>query len=256
MSDAPIHPSQSFGSAAELYDRARPSYPQRAIDSLLETGGRQVLDVGCGTGILARSFLARGCDVLGIEPDDRMANVARRHGVTVETSRFEDWEPAGRSFDLVVSGMAWHWVDREIASAKAGEVLRVGGAFAALWSFFDLPDEVRAALLPAYERHAPGLPSTAAVLVGAPPSGAADADADALSDSGRFGPPWREEYRYTTQSWVDELATRSSHRTLPADVRAALLADVAAAIDGVGGSFEVTYSTRVLRAVSRSSGAR
>ncbi len=43
--------AESFGSVADLYDRARPSYPPALIDALLADGGRTVLDVGCGTGI-------------------------------------------------------------------------------------------------------------------------------------------------------------------------------------------------------------
>lgn len=84
----------SFGEDAEQYDRARPSYPAVLVDDLLSEGAHDVLDVGCGTGKVARLFLARGCDVLGVEPDERMAAVARRHGVVVEIATFEEWDSA------------------------------------------------------------------------------------------------------------------------------------------------------------------
>ena len=38
-------------------------------------------DVGCGTGLAARLVAERGVKVLGVEPDERMAHVARRHGI-------------------------------------------------------------------------------------------------------------------------------------------------------------------------------
>jgi len=56
--------------------------------------GRDVLDVGCGTGIAARQFQAAGCRVLGVDPDARMAGLARRSGLEVQVATFETWDPA------------------------------------------------------------------------------------------------------------------------------------------------------------------
>ena len=81
--------AESFGADAERYNRARPSYPRLLIDRIV--GGRtgvSVLDVGSGTGIAARQLQAAGCQVLGIDPDERMAGVARETGVETEVSRF------------------------------------------------------------------------------------------------------------------------------------------------------------------------
>ena len=85
---------ESFGAVAELYDRARPEYPQSLIDALQADGERTVLDVGCGTGIVATLLTARGCRVTGVEVDPRMAEVARRKGLDVEVGAFERWRAA------------------------------------------------------------------------------------------------------------------------------------------------------------------
>src|SRR3954452_10575594 len=96
-------------------------------DVLLADGGAlDVLDVGSGTGIVARQLAARGCRVLGLEPDPRMAEIARRRGTEMEVAAIEDWEPGGRSFDLVTSGQAWHWVDPAQGAARVAEALRPG----------------------------------------------------------------------------------------------------------------------------------
>ena len=52
-----------FDEVAEDYDRHRPSYPDVLVDRACELagidGGGPVLEIGCGTGQLTRSLLAR-----------------------------------------------------------------------------------------------------------------------------------------------------------------------------------------------------
>src|SRR5688500_10093400 len=94
----------------------------------MEGSPRVVLDVGCGTGIAGGLFTARGCRVVGVEPDPRMAVLARRRGIDVHETTFEEWEP-GEEFDLLVSGQAWHWVDQrpqEGAEAAPANGARIG----------------------------------------------------------------------------------------------------------------------------------
>ena len=100
MSEAHQHRqvAESFGSDAERYDRTRPSYPGALVERIVASSpGREVLDVGCGTGIAARQFQAAGCRVLGVDPDARMAGLARQGGLEAEVATFEAWDPAGCS---------------------------------------------------------------------------------------------------------------------------------------------------------------
>lgn len=84
--------AHSFGADAERYDRTRPRYPNALVERILAASPElDVLDVGCGTGIAARQFQAAGCTVLGVEPDSRMAEFARRGGLEVEVATFEAW---------------------------------------------------------------------------------------------------------------------------------------------------------------------
>ena len=122
--------AKSFGLDAERYDRARPSYPQAMVGQIIAASpGRDVLDVGIGTGISARPFQAAGCRVTGVDVDDRMAEFARRQGFEVEVASFEEWRPGGRMFDLVIAGQAWHWVDPVAGALKAAQVLRPSGGW-------------------------------------------------------------------------------------------------------------------------------
>ena len=132
--------AESFGTDAGRYDRARPSYPAALVEWIVAASpGPGVLDVGCGTAIAARQFQAAGCRVLGVDPDVRMADLARRNGLEVEMAAFEAWDPAGRAFDAVVAGQAWHWVDPVAGAAKAAQALRPAGG----WRCSGMPSSLR-----------------------------------------------------------------------------------------------------------------
>jgi SAM-dependent methyltransferase len=151
--------AEGFGSDAGRYDRARPAYPAGLVERIIAASpGRDVLDVGCGTGIAARLFQEAGCRVLGVDPDPRMAGLARRGGTETETATFEDWDPAGRMFDAVIAAQAWHWVDPVAGAAKAAGVLRPGGRLTVFWNAFAPPQELGEAFGAVCRRALPGSP--------------------------------------------------------------------------------------------------
>ncbi len=200
--------AESFGADAERYDRSRPSYPAAMVDDLLAGKPARVLDVGCGTGMVARLFLARGCDVLGVEPDSRMASIAESHGIQVEVASFEAWDPARRTFDLVVAGQAWHWVDPSVGPGKAAALLGPGGWLAIFWNRGRHDTPTRAALDEAYL--------------------------------------WAQQY--SRDEWLDQLGTHSDHIALEPQELATLLHAVGAAIDRLGGSITLHYETQLISA--------
>jgi SAM-dependent methyltransferase len=240
----------SFGGVAALYDRARPSYPPALIDTLMEWQPRAVLDVGCGTGKASRLLADRGCVVLGVEPDPSMAAIAREHGIDVEDGTFERWDPRRRTFDLLVSGQAWHWVEPAAGVAKAASVLKPGGHIAVFWNRGRHDPEVAAALDEVYARIAPSIEKPTTELH--PAHEAHTEHFEALRSSGRFTAvearayPW--EAVYDRAGWLDFIATQSDHVLLPDAQRAALLQAVGDLIDGLGGSIPYHFSTLLLTA--------
>ncbi|MHB8463268.1 MAG: class I SAM-dependent methyltransferase [Acidimicrobiales bacterium] len=241
----------SFGDDAAQYDRARPSYPSRLVDDLVGPDIHRVLDVGCGTGIAARLFAARGCAVLGVEADERMAAVARRTGIEVAVAPFETWTPTPDPFDLVIAAQSWHWIDPTIGASKAGSVLRPAGRFAAFWNGYRHSPEVRAALIEVYKRHAPDLAAGSLSLGGAGGAGAATF-IDALTASDLFEPVERRSYpsqrAYTREEWLDQLQTHSDHRTMEPATLKAILSEVGGVIDGRGGTIIVDHPVDLITA--------
>ncbi|GAA3885177.1 class I SAM-dependent methyltransferase [Saccharothrix violaceirubra] len=244
--------AESFGVDPARYDRTRAAYPREVIARVVSAApGPALVDVGCGTGIAARQFLAAGRTVLGVEPDTRMADFARRTGVDVEVATFEAWEPAGRLFDAVVSGTAWHWVDPVAGAAKAARVLRPGGVLAPFGHVYELPAPTAHALADAYRRVAPDSP------IGFGDRSILDAyqglytrAADGVRAAGGFDEPvvWRHDWErtYSRAELLDLIPTSGGLTGLPPGHLAEVLDAVAAT---VGESVTLPYATWGLTAI-------
>lgn len=244
--------AESFGTDPERYDRTRPRYPQALIDRIAAAiPGRDVLDVGIGTGVSASPFQAAGYRVLGIEADPRMALLAREKGFTVEQARFEDWDPASRMFDAITAGMTWHWIDPQEGAAKAAQVLRPCGLLALFWNVHQPPPELAQAFAEIYQRVLPDTPFATAPRD--PVAGynqlldtvAASIKAtSAFIDIERLRFDW--ERRYTTEEWLDQVPTFGGHSTFPPGKLDAILSGMSAAIEENGSSFKMRYAALAL----------
>jgi SAM-dependent methyltransferase len=248
--------AESFGADAARYDRTRPSYPRAMVDRILAASpGPRVLDVGCGTGIVARLFQAAGAQVLGVDPDERMARQARAGGLEVEVARIEDWDPAGRTVDVAVAGQAWHWVDPTAGAARAAQALRPGGRLAVFWNAFRPPAGLSEAIAAAYQRVLPAAP----LRGGLPgPDGYAklgDRAAAGMREAGSFGPAERWQFdwerAYTRDEWLDLVPTYGGNTQLPAAILGEVLDGIGAAVDAIGGRFTMGYTTVVTTAARR-----
>jgi SAM-dependent methyltransferase len=136
-------------SAAEVYDEFFvPSlfqeWPGRVADAAEIRPGQRVLDVACGTGVLARTVAERvGPDgsVVGLDLNSGMLAVARRKAQAIEwrPGRAEALPFDGASFDAVVSQFGlMFFEDRQAALREMLRVLRPGGRIAvAVWDTLD-----------------------------------------------------------------------------------------------------------------------
>lgn len=240
--------AESFGASAELYDAHRPSYPAELITWLSDEVGHAA-DVGCGTGQVARLLRAAGWDVVGVDVDERMAATARSHGLTVEVSRFEDWEPP-TTFDLITAGQSWHWIDPDVGYRHAADLLRPGGRLALFWNSYRYDPPMQSAIESAVGGRMPSL------LVDSVPFGTSSPDHAALDAAMiRRSTTWFTTPEFHTFShrrtqtvgdWVAELHTHSPIATLPDDDRRELLDGLAGSLsEDVRDTIDVVHDTRV-----------
>ena len=238
----------SFGSVAERYDRYRPRYPSELIDDLAALQPAKVLDVGCGTGKAAAALAERGLSVLGVEVDERMAQVARGHGVEVQVAAFESWDAAGREFDLITCGDAWHWIDPVRGVAKAAELLNAGGTIARFWTSTVLDEALSNAFDPIYRRYAPEVTQVWHGARSVPRVHASSADLFARSAS--FSPVEMRSHRwersFDADEWVGLAATVSDHQQLGTERLMALLSALRSRIEELGGTVHSHHETYVL----------
>ncbi|MFG1603442.1 class I SAM-dependent methyltransferase [Actinoplanes sp. NPDC049265] len=204
--------ANSFGPAARSYERGRPGYPAEALDWLLPPGRPRVLDLGAGTGKLTRALAGRGLPVTAVEPSQGMIEELRRvlpavhaHQGTAENIPLPD-----DAVDVVLVAQAWHWVDVDRAVPEIARVLAPGGRLGVLWN---VRDESAAAWV-----HRLGIIIDSADQSRDPAMGPP------------FGPVRTAEFRWTDrvspEALLDLVASRSRVILLPADERAALLAQV------------------------------
>jgi SAM-dependent methyltransferase len=155
--------ARSFEAVAQEYERHRPDYPAEAIDWAaarlgLERGAR-VLDVGAGTGKLARGLVAAGFDVVAVEPGGAMLDQLRINVPEAEPHEApaEAIPLPAESVDAAFAGQAYHWFDRERAVPELNRVLTPGGGLVLLWNWWDERDPLQRELgeLVGYAGHDP-----------------------------------------------------------------------------------------------------
>jgi ubiquinone/menaquinone biosynthesis C-methylase UbiE len=124
-------------SAGATYERYRLGYPQRLVERVAGLAGLKagdaVLDLGCGTGMLALAFARLGMVVTAMDPEPEMLAAAgakaRAQGaqVTLLSGGSQDLTADMGPFRLVTMGRAFHWMDRAATLAMLDRIVAPDG---------------------------------------------------------------------------------------------------------------------------------
>ncbi|WP_067805109.1 class I SAM-dependent methyltransferase [Nocardia beijingensis] len=239
----PLH----FETHAEIYDRARPPYPDALWSRLTDRGllrhGVRVLELGAGTGLATEPMLRAGASVTAVEPGRSLAERLRLRcpEADVRVAGAEVVPLPTAAFDLAVAATAVHWFDLEVVLPKIHHALAPGGHFAVWRNAFGDPS---VAQTPFRERVA----DIAARRGGAPTrTGPGELDTAAwvsrLTASGHFAATHVEQFSWTIELRTDQIrdlfTTFSDWSTTEVDV-------AARAVDELGGSVVEHYVTPLI----------
>lgn len=213
----------SFDDVAQLYDASRLGYPSEIVEYVVSTAGlgvgSAVLEVGCGTGQLTERFACLEFDLTAIDIGLSMIAAARRRlgdsAVSFHVTSFEDFAVADGSFDLIISGNAFHWVDPEVKFHKSARLLRPGGWLALLSTGELYDDPLGAALLDMWVARS----NDNGAWVKQPKP----ADAEIIASTGSFEVPIHKTHAQRIVVPVDMVVglenTRATSLSWPDDVR-------------------------------------
>jgi len=138
-----------FSKKADNYSKGRQGYAPEAIDLIfrqLMPAGGTAADIGAGTGMLSREFLARGIPVYCVEPNaDMLARARSAYGedpnfFPVDASA-EQTGLADSSIQLITAASAFHWFDMQAFRRECMRILAPGGKVCILNNARDYHDD-------------------------------------------------------------------------------------------------------------------
>jgi SAM-dependent methyltransferase len=138
-----INSTARFSDRVADYVKYRPDYPPALVDVLKNNAGLPaggiIADIGSGTGKSSLPFLKNGHTVYAVEPNGPMREAAEAilhdypNFISVEGTA-EDTGLISGSVDLVFSGQAFHWFDREKSRREFERILKPGGIICLVWN--------------------------------------------------------------------------------------------------------------------------
>lgn len=128
----------NFGRTASDYIKYRRGFPDEWFNLILQKGiiktNDHVLDLGTGTGSIARGLAMQGCKVTGLDLSTELIEQAKKLDTHANVQiqyligTAEQIELPPQSFDVITAGQCWHWFKGGKVAQECMRLLKSGGA--------------------------------------------------------------------------------------------------------------------------------
>ena len=243
---------KTFNTDEYNYDKSRPDYPKELFYDILDyinlSENSNVLEIGIGTGQATLPFLNKGCKVTAVELGDKLASYCAQKyshfdNFSIINSDFIEADLPEKSFDLIYSATAFHWIPKDSGYAKIKSLLNSDGAVALFWNHpfvSNVSDETNLASMAIYEKYRPNDKT--------PVEFDLSKCQEQINELEQYGfknvksKIYKRTRKLTSDEYISLIKTYSDHNALPKEVRKAFEKDMKKAIDDVGGVINI-YDT-------------
>lgn len=243
---------RTFNTDEYNYDKSRPDYPKELFNDIFDyinlSENSNILEIGIGTGQATLPFLNKGCNVTAVELGDKLTRYCAQKfshfdNFSIINSDFIEADLPEKSFDLIYSATAFHWIPNDSGYEKIKSLLKSDGAVALFWNHpfvSNVSDETNLSSMSVYKKYRPNdkIP--------------VEFDSikcqEQINELKRYGfaniksKVYKRIRRLTSGEYISLIKTYSDHNSLSEKVRNAFEKDMKKAIDDVGGVINI-YDT-------------
>jgi len=242
-----------FGKTASAYAVHRLGFPVSMYDrwndlGLLPKGRVTALDLGTGTGTIARSLASLGHNVIATDIDTEMLEAAKdlaagqQLAVNFLQRPSENTGLDGMQFDLITAGQCWHWFDRIAAAKEAYRLLKPGGVMMIChFDWIPLSGNMVEGTEKLILNYNPAWKAGGGT--GIYPAWFGDLAGGGFTDIQSFS--YDEDAPYSQQAWVGRIEASAGIAMLPAEKRNAFKLELAAYLKQTYGDAKLMVPHRI-----------
>lgn len=243
---------KTFNTDEYNYDKSRPDYPKELFEDIFDytnlLDNSNVLEIGIGTGQATLPFLNKGCNVTAVELGDKLARYCAQKfshfdNFNIINSDFIEADLPEKSFDLIYSATAFHWIPNDSGYAKIKSLLKSYGAVALFWNHpfvSNANNKTNLASMAVYKKYRPNDKT--------PVEFDSTKCQEQINELKHYGftniksKEYKRIRRLTSDEYISLIKTYSDHNALPEKVRNTFEKEMKQAIDDVGGVINI-YDT-------------